>query len=137
MTQVVGTNRTLGAANATSYSKFIVLNYISSLVTQKIFTAPFPCVVTGIQGVTRVAGSGGAATVAFFKSASGVTVGNGVALNSGSFDLVGTADINQELTLSTTASALQLAAGDSIGYVLTGTATSAVGSITITIEPLS
>lgn len=109
----------------------IQLNYIASLVTQTIYTASRRCRVKAIRGRTRVAGSGGACTIAFFKCASTVAVGSGTALHTGSFDLVGTADTNQSLTLSTTASDLVLSAGDSIGYVLTGTATSAVGNVTV------
>lgn len=137
MAQTVGTNRVLGAANATSMSKFITFNYTSAVVTQKVFVAPFACVVTGIQGVTRVAGSGGACTLAPYKAASGIAVGSGTALTTGTYDLVGTADTNQELTLVSNPASLQLAPGDSIGFVLSGTATSAVGSITITVEPLN
>lgn len=111
----------------------VTLNYIATLATQTIFTASRRCRVKAIQGRTRVAGSGGACTMAFFKCATTVAVGSGTALHSGSFNLVGTADANQSLTLSTTATDLILAAGDSIGYVLTGTATSAVGNVTVEI----
>lgn len=137
MAQVIGTNRVLGAANATSMSKFITFNYDANTVTQKVFIAPFACVVTGIQGATRVAGSGGACTLAPYKAASGVAVGSGTALTTGTFNVVGTADTNQELTLVSNPDSLSLAAGDSIGFVLSGTPTSAVGSITITVEPLN
>lgn len=132
----IGTNRTLGAANATSNSKFITVNYVAALVTQKVFVAPFALRITGINGATRVAGSGGAATISFYKAADGIAVGSGTLLHDGSFNLVGTADTNQPLTLVTNQDTLALAAGDSIGYVLTGTATSAVGSVTITVEPV-
>lgn len=134
---VVGSQRTLGVANATSSSKFIAVNYVAALVTQKVFVAPIACVVTAIQGATRVAGSGGAATISFYKAADAIAVGSGTLLHSGSFNLVGTADTNQYLTLVTNPDSLQLAAGDSIGYVLSGTATSAVGTVTITVEPLN
>src|SRR5690349_9992903 len=96
---VVGTDRALGGSNATSSSKFVTLNYISSLVTQEIFIAPIKLRLTGIAGVTRVAGSGGACTLAFYKAADGVAVGSGTLLHSGTFDVAGTADINQYLTL--------------------------------------
>ena len=109
----------------------ITLNYTASLVTQTIFTATRPCRVKAIIGRTRVAGTGGACTIAFFKAATAVAVGSGTALHTGSFNLVGTADANQTLTLATNAPDLVLAAGDSIGYVLTGTATSAVGNVTV------
>jgi hypothetical protein len=129
------TGRTRGVATAQDESKTVNFNYTAALVTQKIFTASFPMVVVDITGVTRVAGSGGAATLQFFKSPSGVAVGSGTLLNSGSFNLVGTADTNQTLTLVSNQDSLTLQPGDSLGYVLTGTATSAVGCVTITLEP--
>jgi len=133
----VGTGRVLGAANATSACKYITFNYTAALVTQKVFTAPIACRVVSIQGVTRVAGSGGACTLAFYKAASAVAVGSGTLLHSGTFNVAGTADTNQDLTLVPVDASLTLVPGDSIGYVLTGTATDAVGAITITVEPVA
>lgn len=134
---LVGTNRTLGVANATQASKFVTVNYISSLVTQKVFIAPIAMRVTAIHGATRVAGSGGACTLAFYKAADAVAVGSGTLLHDGTFNVAGTADTNQYLTLVTNLDSITLAPGDSLGYVLTGTATSAVGTVTITLEPVA
>ncbi len=132
----VGSGRTFGAANATSMSKFVPFEYTSALVTQKIFVAPIKLRLTAIHGVPRVAGSGGACTLAFYKAADGIAVGSGTLLHSGTYDIAGTADINQYLTLvGWNTGAVTFEPGDSLGYVLTGTATSAVGSITATFEP--
>lgn len=110
----------------------VTLNYTASLVTQTIFTASRRCKVKAINGRVRVAGTdAGAVSIAFFKAATTVAVGSGTALHTGSFNLKGTADANQTLTLATNTPDLILAAGDSIGYVLTGTATAAVGNVTI------
>ena len=133
----VGTGRALGVANATSQSKFIVWKYDANSVTQKFFTAPIALRVTAIQGATRVAGSGGACTYSFYRAGDGVAVASGTVLHSGSFDVVGTADTNQYLTLSTNPADLLLAPGDSIGAALTGTPTSAVGEVTVTLEPVA
>ena len=133
----VGTGRALGVGNATSESKFIAFKYDANSVTQKIFIAPFALRVTAIQGATRVAGSGGACTYSFYKAADGVAVASGTVLHSGSFDVVGTADTNQYLTLSTNPDDLTFAAGDALGAALTGTPTSAVGAVTITFEPVA
>lgn len=114
----------------------IPMNYTASMVTQTIYTASRAVRVKSILGRVRVAGSGGACTIAFFKAATTVAVGSGVALHSGSYNIVGTADANQTLTLSATVSDVTLAAGDSIGYVLTGTPTSAVGNVTVTVVPV-
>lgn len=131
------TGRVMGIPSGSTLSEYIQLNYISTLVTQAIFVAPYPCIVTGIQGRPRVAGSGGACSIKFYKAPSGTAVGSGTLLHSGTYDLVGTADTNQTLTMVTDQSAVTLAAGDSIGYVLTGTATSAVGTVVVTIEPVN
>ena len=69
-------------------------------------------------------------------AATTVAIGSGTALHTGTFDIVGTADANQVVSLSATVADVTLAAGDSIGYVLTGTATSAVGNVTITLVPV-
>lgn len=134
---VIGTDRALGGNNATSASKFVIVPYISSLVTQKVFTAPIALRLTGLSGVTRVAGSGGACTVQIWKAPDGIAVASGTLLHSGTFDVAGTADINQYLTLVGNVDSLTFAPGDSLGYVLTGTATSAVGTLTATFEPVA
>lgn len=128
--------RSLGSVDSAMCQQAIGFNYTSALVTQKFYVAPSPRRVVSIQGVTRVAGSGGACTVSIYKAPSGTAVGSGTLLHSGTFDLVGTADTNQTLTLVPNVDSLTLAAGDSLGYVLTGTATSAVGYIGVTLEPV-
>ena len=114
----------------------LVVNYIaSSAATQAIFTASRNYVVQSIIGRTQVAGTGGACTMSIYSVPSGTAVASGTLLHSGTFNLVGTINTNQTLTLSTTASALAIPAGNSIGIVITGTATSAVGSVTIALSP--
>lgn len=129
-------SRSLGVADSGDMQKYVTLNYIATLVTQKFFVAPRKLLVVAINGATRVAGTGGACTLSFYKAASAIAVGSGTLLHSGTFNVVGTADTNQPLTLSTTDGALILNTGDSLGYVLSGTATSAVGSVTVTLEPI-
>jgi hypothetical protein len=134
--KVAGTDiTTFLAAINTGAPVVVSFNYTSALVTQGVFTADRAYTVASIVGRPRVAGSGGACTIAFFKAPSGTAIGSGTALNTGSYNLVGTADTNQTLSLSSTAADLAIASGDSIGYVLTGTATSAVGSVTIKLTP--
>ncbi len=130
---IVGTQRMLGVSNATSGSKFLPMRYISSVVTAKLFTAPIPLRVTAIQGVPTTAGSGGACTLAFWKAPDGIAIDAGTLLSNDTFNVAGTADINQYLRLIQTPGVLDLAPGDSLGWVLTGTATSAVGEVTITV----
>lgn len=126
----------LGVCDSSYCQQNIAVNYTASLVTQKFFIAVRKSKVVHIRGVTRVAGSGGACSVSFFKAPSGTAVGSGTALNTGTFDLVGTVDTNQIVPLSTNQDALTLNPGDSVGYVLTGTPTAAVGMFEVCIEPL-
>jgi hypothetical protein len=131
-------NKSLGVANSTSYAKSVDFNYISTIVTQAIFVAPWPCIVTHIYGRPRVAGSDGSAvSLSFYKAGDGVAVGSGTLLHSGSYNMKGTADTFQHLTLVTDPTVLTLNKGDAIGFVLTGTATAAVGVINVFVEPLS
>lgn len=111
------------------------LNYTASTTDCTFFVADRPYVVKSIRGRVDVAGTGGACTAQIRKTASGTAPASGTVLHSSSFNLVGTANSNQTLTLSTTASDLQLAAGDALSYDLTGTATSAVGNITVLLSP--
>lgn len=113
----------------------VSFNYTSTLVTQTFFTASRAYRIKSLIGRPRVAGSGGACSLSFFKAPSATAVGSGTLLHSGTYDMTAAADANQTLTLSATVATVTLAAGDSIGYVLTGTATSAVGSITVTLVP--
>lgn len=99
------------------------------------FVATRRYIVKSISGCPSVAGTGGACT-ATVKKASGTTaIASGTALHSGSFNLVGTINTVQDLTLSTTSSDLVIDDGDRIGVDFTGTATSAIGNITIMLAP--
>jgi len=131
--------RMLGVVDSSMCRANVNFDYTAALVTQKFYVESAPngrCVVD-IRGIPRVAGSGGACTLQIFKVPDGVAVASGTLLHSGSYNLVGTADFQQVLTLipDPTGTALCLKAGDALGYVLTGTATSAVGTITVTTEP--
>lgn len=132
------TGRVLGAATAQDCSTVIDFSYTATTVTQAIFIASYPCQVVDIRGRQRVNG-GASAAINFFKSPSGTTAANGTALNVGAFDAssAGTADANQVLALSVVNNALVLAAGDSINIVVSGTMTSAVGYIQVTLEPMN
>lgn len=111
------------------------LPYTATIADGSFFTADRNYVVKGIRGRVDVAGTGGACTAVIRKAASGTAGTSGVALHSGSFNLVGTANAAQTLTLSTTATDIAIAAGDSLYFDITGTPTSAVGNITATLAP--
>lgn len=106
--------------------------YVAASVDKRIFTANRAYVVKGIRGTVTVAGVDASAVTAVVKKVpSGTAITSGTALHSGTFNLKGTADTGQTLTLSTTATDLNIAAGDSIAIDFTGTLTSATGVITV------
>ena len=111
-----------------------VINYNVPVagVAQCILNPGRSLVIDSIIGRPRVVGSGGAATFTIYKAASGTAPASGTALHSGTYNMVGTADTDQTLTLTTTT----LAAGEAIYAVPTGTATSAIGSIAVNCRPL-
>lgn len=113
----------------------VTINYLASTVDSTFFVADRPYVVKAIRGRVDVAGTGGACTAQIRKVPSGTAITSGTVLHTGTFNLVGTANAGQTLALSATPSDLLLAAGDAIAFDLTGTATSAVGNITVTLNP--
>jgi len=88
-------------------------------------------VIDSIIGRPFVAGTGGAATIALWKAPSGTAPISGTALHSGTFNMVGTIHTDQTLTLTTVA----VAAGEAVFAVFTGTATAAIGAITVNARP--
>lgn len=111
-------------------------NWTASSADAAFFVADRAYVVTGIRARVEVAGTdGGAVTAAVKKAPSGTAIASGTALHSSTINLKGTAATNQALTLSTTAGVLNIAAGDAIGIDFTGTLTTAVGAVTVTMSP--
>lgn len=123
--------------NPTANAGFIAasINYNVPAADASFFVADRAYVVKGIRGVNDVIGTGGACTAVVRKVPTGTALASGTALHASTYNLVGTAATNQILTLSTTASDLLLAAGDRLAVDYTGTATSAIGCITVTLAP--
>lgn len=110
----------------------------ASSVDSSFFVAVRPYKVVGIIGRVEVAGTdGGAVTAAIKKAASGTDIASGTALHASTINLKGTVDTNQSLTLSTTISDLDIAAGTCIGVDFTGTLTDAQGCVTVALAPTS
>lgn len=92
---------------------------------------------TGGSGEITMAGTDASAVTAVIKkAASGTAITSGTALHSSTYNLKGTADTVQTLTLSTTASDLRIDAGTAIGIDFTGTLTSATGVVTLLLSPV-
>lgn len=96
-------------------------------VATLLFYTTRAVVLDGIEGRTFVAGTGGAATYSFYMAPSGTAPASGTVLHSGTFNMVGTIHTDQPLTLTTT----QIPAEYAVWAVPTGTATSAVGGVTV------
>ena len=128
--------RMLGAVDTRYCQETIEFWYTATLVTSYIYVCPSPMTIVDIRGKTQVAGTGGACTVQLFKCSDTVAPASGSLIMSGSFNLVGTIYTNQLITLAPSSSGvLNLNPGDAIALVLTGTPTSAVGIICVTMEP--
>lgn len=123
--------------NPTANTGFVSasIGYNVPATDASFFVADRAYVVKGIRGVNDVIGTGGACTAIVRKVPTGTALTSGTALHTGSFNLVGTAATNQILTLSTTGSDLLLAAGDRLALDYTGTATSAIGCVTVHMSP--
>ena len=92
-------------------------------------------IVKSIVGVVDTAATN-AVTATVYKAPSATAIGSGTALHSGTFNLQGTAATNQTLTLSTTSGVLDVAAGNRLGFVISGAPGAAgVGLITVTLAP--
>lgn len=114
----------------------VVYDYTATTpTTVSFFTAHRNYVVQDISGRVDVAGTGGACTISIYSVPSGTAIASGTLLHTGTYNIVGTANTRQTLTLSTSATALAIPSGNSIGLVVTGTPTSAVGHVTVTLSP--
>jgi hypothetical protein len=112
----------------------VSIEYSASSVDKVSFVAPRRYIVKSIVGRPTVAGTdAGAVTAVIKKAASGTAITAGTALHSGTYDLKGTANTIQ--TLSVTAADNEIPAGTAIGIDFTGTLTSATGVVTVLLAP--
>lgn len=108
----------------------------SSNATQVLLVADRAYRVKAIVGRVQAAGvDASAVTATVYKAPSGTAIASGTALHSGTFNLKGTASTNQTLTLSATDTDLNIAQGDTIGAIFTGSLTTATGGITVALTP--
>lgn len=125
-----------GMDNAQLGFIFATTEYNASSVDKTFFVAPRAMRVKYIIGSPTVAGTDASAVTAVVgKAASTTAIGSATALHSSTYNLKGTARTNQVLTLSTTSTDLDLAAGDALTIDFTGTLTSATGTITVALAP--
>lgn len=111
------------------------INY-NAPIDEVFFVADRPVRVKDIRARVQVAGSdAGAVTAQIRKAPSGTAPSGGTVLHTGTINLKGTVDANQVLTLSATATDLELAAGDALALDATGVTTAARGNVTVTLVP--
>lgn len=110
-------------------------NWVAASTDSHFFIANRAYTVKSITANVEVAGTdAGAVTAAVKKAASGTDIAAGTALHTGTINLKGTVDTNQDLTLEAAAN-LAIAAGDRIGLDFTGVLTAAVGAVSVALEP--
>ncbi len=106
----------------------------ANVVDRVFFTAPSNMAFTIISVVARVVVAGtdaGAVTAQIRRPASGTAITSGAGVHSGTINLKGTVDTNQTMTLTSP----NLTAGQSLAFDVTGTPTSAVGSVSVFMVP--
>lgn len=117
--------------------EFIPVNasYSASSTSQSVFTASRNYIIKDISGRVDISGTGGVCTIAVYVAPSGTALSAGTLVTATPFNVAGVINTKQSATLSAVASNLVVAAGSSIGFVVTGTPTSAVGSLTVALAP--
>jgi hypothetical protein len=116
---------------------FASAEYNASSVDKTFFVAPRAVRVVGITlRVTAAGTDGSAVSVMTKKVPSGTAIGSGTDLMTAALNLKGTANTNQVGALSTTAGALDVAAGNALALDFTGTLTTATGVVTVAMCPL-
>ena len=130
--------RVLGAATSGSVGETIGFYYTSSTVTQAIYVATFPMLITDVRLRIRVGSTSGTATI--YKAPSGTAAASGTQLT-GSIDLSATPTADTTIIVPLLGSAgmagFTMAPGDSIAVVIAGTMTNGVGVLQVYVEPLT
>jgi len=115
---------------------FTVVNieYNASSIDKVSFVAGRRYIVKSIVGRPTIAGTdGGAVTAVIKKAASATAITSGTALHASTYNVKGTADTVQ--TLSVTGADAEIPSGTAIGVDFTGTLTDAVGVVTVLLAP--
>jgi len=106
----------------------------AAVVSQVFFIAPVAMKVLGVQEVHSTLGTSGSAVTGDVVKCTGTqAIGSGVTVVSATADLKGANNTVQSLSPSATVANTLLAAGDRLGFVLGGTATSVAG-VVITVD---
>jgi hypothetical protein len=135
-TGIIATGTTSTAALTTNDGLAPISFVYNAPDDQYIAVISRACRVKSISGRPYVLGSdGGGVSAVIKKAASGTAIAAGTVLHTGSYNLKGTADTTQALTLSATPADLELAVGDALALDVTGVTTAARGTITLFLAP--
>lgn len=124
---------------ATSRDTIVVTDLQASTIANKvIFVAPVKCVVTAFKEVHGTAGNHASAVTGSIERLQGTEASSeGDNLCTSEVNLKGTADTVQSGTLTTTVTTKTLAAGDRLGFLLTGDSqTLATMIVTVHLRPV-
>ena len=130
--------RALGVMTSQSCGETLQLLYIATTVSQHLFIATIPCILTAVTYRIRVGSSSG--TFQIVKCPTGTAPANGTVITSAiDISATPTADttLTAALTVGNNSSNVTLNTGDSLAVVIGGTMTSGVGLIQLFVEPVS
>ena len=130
--------RALGVATGQSCGESPALFYTATTVTQYLFIATIPVIITGFTVRIRVGSTSG--TVQLVKCPSGTAPASGTAMTAAvDISTTPTADttIVVPLIQGNNSVNVNLNAGDALGLVFAGTMTSGVGMVQAFVEPLT
>jgi len=136
--QLIDAAQTTGlAVRVTNGLEALSFDLIATTVDKDLITFPFPVLLISATYRPQVIGSDLSAVTAALTKVSGTTApASGTALQTGTFDLKGTARTNQAGVLVANQSSLTFAAGDSLSLDVTGTLTAVVGLLTVVYQRL-
>ena len=111
--------------------------YDANVIDMPFWVADRPYVAIAVNARVLVAGTdAGAVTAQIRRVPNATAVSGGPSIHSGTINLKGTADSVQEMTMVTTTTSINFIKGNSLGFDLTGVATSARGVVSVLMLPL-
>lgn len=116
----------------------VVVNadYTAATLDRVVAVIGRPMAVKAVHGRVTVAGTdAGAVSAIVRKVPSGTAITGGTPVHQGTFNLKGTVNTVQEMTIAAAPADVALLRGDSIAVDFSGVLTAAVGTISILMEP--
>jgi hypothetical protein len=134
----MGQGRQLGVASSQSCGETVNFTYVASSVSQHVYIASIPCIITQAAYRTRVGSTSG--TVQITKCIAATAPANGVVLCTAQ-DISATPAVDTTFNITllpgNNNGNVTLNPGDAIALVFAGTLTSGVGMVQFFVEPLT